>query len=178
VRKRRRPRRQTTEASLTITSLMDTMTIILVFLLLNFRADAVEVPHSDDLKIPLSTADELPGLAVSVVVSRRNIEVDGEFVVDLERTLHPATGAETFAIPDVERDGQTISRLLDVLERKADAARRLGRATAADEVDLGGEILLQVDRRMPFSVVRDVLYTAGKADFGRFRFVVISTTAG
>ncbi len=178
MKKKRRARRQTTEASLTITSLMDTMTIILVFLLLNFRADVVEVEHSDDLKIPLSTADQIPGLAVNLVVSRRSIEVDGEWVVDLERGVDPNTGAETFAIPSAERDGRSIRRLLDVLERKSDTARRLGQATAAAEPDLGGQILLQVDRRIPFSVVRDVLYTAGKAEFGRFRFVVISTTAG
>jgi len=177
-KKKRRARRQATEASLTITSLMDTMTIILVFLLLNFRADVVEVDHSDDLKIPLSTAEQIPGLAVNLVVSRRSIAVDGEWVVDLDRAVDPSSGGETFAIPNAARDGRSIPRLRDVLERKSDTARRLSRATAADEPDLGGEILLQVDRRIPFSVVRDVLYTAGQADFGRFRFVVISTTAG
>jgi hypothetical protein len=154
------------------------MTIILVFLLLNFRADAVEVEQSDDLKIPLSTAEATPGLAVSLVVSRRSIAVDGEWIVDLERTVDPNTGGETYALPRADVEGRNIPRLLDVLERKSDTARRLGQATAADEADLGGEILLQVDRRIPFSVVRDVLYTAGQADFGRFRFVVISTTAG
>jgi biopolymer transport protein ExbD len=169
-RRHRKPRRQSTSATLTITSLMDTMTIILVFLLMNFGSDEVQVEGSEDLNLPTSTA-EVPGrFTVNVVVSRRSIAVDGERVVEIERATDPATGAETFTIPET-------TRLAEALRRKAGTARP---QTAPDGVESPEvrEILLQVDRRMPFSVVREVMATAGEAGFGSFRFVVISTTAG
>ena len=146
------------------------MTIILVFLLMNFGSDEVQVEGSEDLHLPSSTA-EVPGrFTVNVVVSRRSIAVDGERVVELERATDPATGAETFVVPEM-------SRLADALRRKAASARPQTSPEGEESAEVR-EVLLQVDRRMPFSVVREVLAAAGDAGFGSFRFVVISTTAG
>jgi biopolymer transport protein ExbD len=166
----RKPRRQVAAASLTITSLMDTMTIILVFLLMNFGSDDVQVEGSDDLHLPTSTADVPGRFTVNVVVSRRSIAVDGDRVIEIERATDPATGAETFVVPDM-------SRLADALRRKAGSARPQTGPDGEQKPDVR-EVLLQVDRRMPFSVIREVMAAAGDAGFGSFRFVVISTTAG
>ena len=175
-RRKSKVRRQATSANLTITSLMDTMTIILVFLLMNFGSDEVHVEGSDDLHLPSSTADVVGRFTVNVVVSRRDIAVDGERVVDLALDTD-ATGAETLAIPETAKEGERVVRLYDALRRKVDAART-GPLVAQEGQPEVREILLQVDRRMPFHVVRDVLSTAADAGFGSFRFVVISTTAG
>ena len=168
-RRVRKPRRQSASATLTITSLMDTMTIILVFLLMNFGANDVQVEGSDDLHLPTSTADVPGRFTVNVVVTRRSIAVDGERVAELVRETD-ATGAETYAAPDLER-------LSAVLAQKVEGARKAELPEGEGESEIR-EVLLQVDRRMPFSVIREVMATAGAAGFGSFRFVVISTTAG
>jgi biopolymer transport protein ExbD len=61
-----------------------------------------------------------------------------------------------------------------VLQQKAADAKALGER-AGSKADMGfkGQILLQVDRDMPFNVVRSVMYTAGQAQFGEFKFVVV-----
>lgn len=175
---KKKSRRASTEAGLSITSLMDMMTIILVFLLKQYSTDDVSVAASDDLQLPLSTQNKVPKLAVNVIVSRKDIVVDGAWVLDLERGVNEETGEEEIKVPTDAKRGQMIASLYDVLHEKAETAKDIGSRAGADEFGFKGEILLQVDRRMPFSVVREVMFTAGQAQFGNFRFVVVSTTAG
>lgn len=170
---RKKSRRQPGDAGLTITSMMDMMTIILVFLLKSYQTDDVSVAPSDDLQIPVSSAEKQPKLAVNVIVSRKDVVVDGAYVLDVERGLNEDTGEEELSIPDDEKRGQLISKLYDALLEKAETAKDIGARAGSDDLDFKGEILLQVDKRMPFSVVREVMFTAGQAQFGNFRFVVI-----
>ena len=83
-------------------------------------------------------------------------------VIDLEST-----------VPDEEKRGQLISTLYDVLLEKAETAKDLGARTGSADFDFKGEVLLQCDRRLPFSVIREVMFTSGQAQFGNFRFIVI-----
>ena len=170
---RKKSRRASPEAGLTITSMMDMMTIILVFLLKSYQTDDVSVAPSEDLQIPISSAEKTPKLAVNIVVSRKDVVVDGNFVLDIERGINEDTGEEELSIPADEKRGQLISKLYDVLLEKAQTAKDIGTRAGDDSLDFKGEILLQVDKRMPFSVVREVMFTAGQAQFGNFRFVVI-----
>jgi hypothetical protein len=153
--------------------MMDMMTIILVFLLKSYSTDDISVAASDDLQIPLSSALKTPKLAVNVVVSRKDVVVDGGWVLDLDRGVDDETGEEVIAVPDGEKRGQLISTLYDVLLEKAENAKDLGVRTGSEEFEFKGEVLLQCDRRLPFSVIREVMFTAGQAQFGNFRFVVI-----
>ena len=157
---------------LNITSMMDMMTIILVFLLKSYQTEDISVTPSDDLMIPVSSSLKPPKLAVNVVVSRKDIVVDGAWVLDLEPKADPETGQEFLAIPDDEKRGQLVSTLYDVLLEKAETAKDLGARTGG-AFDFKGEILLQCDRRLPFSVIREVMFTSGQAQFGNFRFIVI-----
>jgi len=171
-------RRQAGEAGLTITSMMDMMTIILVFLLKSYSTEDISVAPNDDLQIPMSTAQKLPKLAVNVVVSRKEILVDAVPVLRLERVADPETGAETVQVPDDMKTGQLIDKLYDRLLEKAETAKELGSRASGDQMDFKGQVLLQCDKRLPFSIVREVMYTAGQAQFGEFRFVVIKGGEG
>jgi biopolymer transport protein ExbD len=165
-------RRMGGDAGLTITSMMDMMTIILVFLLKSFSTEDIGVKPSDDLQLPLSSSEKMPKLAVNVVVSKRQILVDGEVVVSLGTKLDEQTNQEVPAVPEEEVRGQMISSLYERLLEKAETAKDLG-ARAGEEHDFKGQLLLQCDKTLPFDVIRKVMYTAGQAQFGEFRFVVI-----
>ena len=166
-------RRPADDGSLNITSMMDMMTIILVFLLKSYSTDDVSVAPSDDLQVPISSSKKPAKLAVNVVVSRKDIVVDGELVLDLEKGVDPETGHEVIKVPASEKRGQRINNLYKVLFDKASNAKELGQRTGAADFEFKGEILLQCDKRLPFSVIREVMFTAGQAQFGNFRFVVI-----
>ncbi len=166
-------KRLQTGEELNITSMMDMFTIILVFLLKSYSTEDISVAASDDLQLPTSTALKAPELAVNVVVSKSEIVVDGVKVLDLTRVPDPDNpGKEWPAVPEDEKKGQLISRLYDRLLEKAEAAKALGKASGREEHEFKGRILLQCDKSLPFSLVREVMYTAGQAQFGEFRFVV------
>jgi biopolymer transport protein ExbD len=172
---KKKPRRPMAEGGLTITSMMDMMTIILVFLLKSYSTQDISVKPSDELQLPLSSAMKAPKMAVNVVVSRADIVVDGVQVLTLGRSTDEETGEEIVVVPEDELRGQLISSLYDRLVDKAESAKDLGARAGSDEFDFKGQLLLQCDKRLPFSVIRQVMYTAGQAQFGEFRFVVIKT---
>jgi len=169
---RRRNRRNAAEAGLNITSMMDMLTIILVFLLKSFSTEEISVRPSTDLEIPVSSAAKAPKLAVNIVVSRREILVDGVPVVTLENVVD-SRGLDSVRIPDAEKQGLVVSDLFKVLDEKSQIARGLDARTDAEDLEFQGQVLLQCDRRVPFSLLREVMHTAGQAKFDEFRFVVI-----
>jgi biopolymer transport protein ExbD len=158
---------------LNITSMMDMMTIILVFLLKSYSTSDVSVAPSDNLQLPSSTAQKQPELAVNLVVAKNQLVVDGVPVLSLTQVPDDERpGQNMTAVPEDELRGNVISKLYDRLLEKAEAAKALGSKSGKGEFDFKGRILLQVDRDMPFSVLRTVMYTAGQAQFGEFKFVV------
>ncbi len=98
--------------------------------------------------------------------------VDGEEVLSLERVMNDQ-GIEVTAVPSDEKRGQLISLLYERLLEKAETAKDLAMRTGSEEFEFKGEILLQCDKRLPFSVIREVMFTAVQAQFGNFRFIVI-----
>lgn len=169
---KKKSRRQAGEGALSITSMMDMMTIILVFLLKNYSNEDISVAPSDDLMIPISSAMKAPKLAVNVIVSRKDIVVDGEPVLNLDQEVDD-NGDVVIIVPEEEKRGQLITKLYDRLLEKAETAKDLGGRTGNADFEFKGEILLQCDKRLPFALVREVMFSAGQAQFSNFRFVVI-----
>lgn len=165
-------RRAAVHEELSITSMMDMMTIILVFLLKSFSTDDISVQGAE-LELPVSTSAVAPKLAVNVVIAQNQILVDGEAILQIVEEVDPTTGRPTFKIPDAAKRGAKVIDLFEKLEAKAEAAKRIGERAGSEDFDFKGQVLLQVDKQLPFSVIREVMYTAGQAQFGEFRFVVI-----
>ena len=165
--------RKQEEGGLTITSMMDMMTIILVFLLKSYSTDDISVAASDDLVLPVSTTQVKPQLAVNLVVTRSMVVVDGVEVLRLtEEADEENPGDMVIAVPEDEKKGQLITRLYDRLLEKAEDAKQLAEMTGSEDHEFKGRVLLQCDKNLPFSVIREVMYTAGQAQFSEFRFVV------
>ncbi len=169
-------RRLEIEGELSITSMMDMMVIILVFLLKSYSTTDISVAASDELALPTSTAEKPPGVAVNLVITKSNIVVDGLEILRLTKVPDEENpGQEILAVPEDEKKGQLITRLYDRLLEKAEDAKQLSELTQNTEHDFKGQMLLQCDKKLPFSVLREVMYTAGQAQFSEFRFVVYKT---
>lgn len=173
---RSKTRRMKGNEELNITSMMDMMTIILVFLLKSYSTDDITVQGNDDLQLPVSSSLMPPKLAVNVIVSQRQILVDGEPVLMLEEALDEKTQQMVPRIPEDAKRGPKILELYDKMVAKAEQAKRLGEKSRSEEFDFKGQVLLQCDKRLPWEIVRDVMFTAGQAQFGEFRFVVIKNS--
>jgi biopolymer transport protein ExbD len=166
-------RRPVQEAGLNITSMMDMMTIILVFLLKSYSTSDVSVAPSEDLELPVSTVKKQIEMAVNLIVSKKNIVVDGVPVLSLEKVPDEDNpGQSKLQVPEDQRNGQLIEALLDELSKKADIAKNIGQQSGSEDHAFKGRLLIQCDKKLPFEVLRQVMYTAGQAQFSEFKFVV------
>lgn len=166
VRSRNKPKGLDEPGGLTVTSLMDILTIILVFLLKSYSASSVNVTQSKVLELPVSTAHLLPEEAVPVAITETNILVNQKSVAEVNNGDVDAS---------VKRDGAKsyfITPLFDALSKEADKQKRIAKANPTQQFK--GLALIIADQRTPYHLLNEVLYTAGQAQFGSFKFVVVA----
>jgi biopolymer transport protein ExbD len=171
----KKKKRNLEDGELNITSMMDMMTIILVFLLKSFGATEITVEPSDQLKLPIAAVDEEPDVAVSVVIRKDVVFVDDKIVLQNEVFSDPAApGQQIYGIPKSEKKGTVVPKLYDAFLTAAETAKAIGElAGERDDMKFKGRLLLQIDKDIPFSMLRDVMYNAGQAQFAEFEFIVI-----
>jgi hypothetical protein len=160
---KKKTRRLSADDELNITSMMDMMTIILVFLLKSFSATEVNVTPSDNLRLPNSSSKIDPAVAVNVVIAKNQILVDDKPVVNVISVDDPRNpGQQTYQVPADERSGNTITKLYSAFETQAESAKSVASiAKTRDDMGFKGKVLLQIDQDVPFSLIRDVMFNTG-----------------
>ena len=167
----RRARRKAREAEgeireLNIVAMMDMMTIILVFLLKSYGASTVAVSMNADLAVPQSTTHLRPQENITVTVSMREVAVNDRKVVDVEGGLIPAAakgGGRT--------DAFYVGAVYDALRREVDKQKYIARYNK--DAPFAGRLNVVVDKRIPYRTLMDVLYTAGQAELGEYKFMAL-----
>jgi biopolymer transport protein ExbD len=166
VRRRNRKRPEHTEESLNIYPMMDMMTILLVFLIMQFSATAADVIQSRELQLPYSTSVQEMAEAISIQISTNKITVDGEEVCQ----LRPGGLVD----PSIKQGGGTGFLITPLLTRMQQHAQRLKLiAQQRPSSPFRGEVQIIADKRTPFRTLAEVIYTLGQAEFKSMRFVVL-----
>jgi biopolymer transport protein ExbD len=144
---------RSTNASLSLTSMIDFLVVTVVFLLMTFSASG-ETPIAKGLNMPKAenTLDMIDAPMVAVVGSQ--ILVDGA-----------ATG-NTRPVEESDRM-QRIDELFNVLKSK----RELWKQTHPNK-DFPGVVLLQIDQSVKAVVVKSIFQTAAFAGFPNVSFMV------
>jgi biopolymer transport protein ExbD len=148
---------------LNMNSLMDIMTILLVFLLKSYSANPVQLKSSEDLKLPTSTAQLMPTETTAVTVTSNGIMVDDEPVMTIENAV----------VPESQRSsgGYLIDPLYQALQQSVEHQKKISKFNK--KLEFQGLITIISDREVPFSLLSQVMYTAGQAQFSKFKFAVI-----
>ncbi|HID38726.1 MAG TPA: hypothetical protein EYP36_04335 [Calditrichaeota bacterium] len=137
-------------------SMMDMMTIILLFLLKSFSTEGALVTPSEELRLPISQQGEKPNKELSVTVSKSMIMVNDQIIVP-----------DMSAVP---KDQMIIAPLANKLAEYAQQERDL-------EIDVGKEFTHQVniqgDEKLPFEILFKVMFTCSKTEFYKMRLVTI-----
>jgi biopolymer transport protein ExbD len=153
---------------LNITAMMDMMTIILVFLLKSYSASSLSVNLSEELRIPQSTTQVQPQDDVNITISLREIAVNDRAVVPAESGRIPARFKEG-GKPEAFFVGAVHAALKKEVEKQKYIARYNPQAPFT------GRVNVIADRRIPYRTVMEVLYTAGQAELGEYRFMVMKS---
>jgi hypothetical protein len=151
-------------AELSLAAMVDMMINILIFLLHLYGRGAVEAVPSEDLQLAKSTAETTVRPSISVVVARDAILVGSDKIVDL---------VDDDGVPRLPEGAVSTSGHLSALASALQDRREKAEAKPLPEGQkYVPELLLETDRRVPWSVIGPVLRSASKAGIDQYRFVV------
>lgn len=133
-----------------MTSLIDILTLMLVFLIQSFSAEGALVTPSTDLQLPTSSSTIQPKPALTVEITKEAVAAEGEVLVPIK----------SFA--------NNSDMLVSNVYKWALNKKRL-------ETDTAGplKIIIQCDKDVVFNVVKRVMYTCSKAGYSDFSVLVI-----
>lgn len=160
---RNRGRRNKREPmDLDITSLLDILVIMLVFLLKSYNATGIILNIPKEISLPSSNSLDINTQGVVVQVAEGKIWVDDEIVLDKEET--------TGRIYD--SGGRRIIPLFNILVNKKNLVKQIEKATP-EAKKFSGVVNLIVDKKIKYSDIKKVLYTAAEAGYKSYKFVVL-----
>jgi biopolymer transport protein ExbD len=133
-----------------LTSLIDVMTILLVFLIKSFSTEGNIVTPSPDLELPFSTSEKPARLVTTIDITKNAVTASGTVIAPLD----------SFA----DSDSLLIPSLHEWMS--------LEKAKISDTTTTP-EVLIQSDRRIPFNIVKRVMYTCSKSGFEDFSVLVL-----
>lgn len=167
----RRARRKAREAAgeikeLNITAMMDMMTILLVFLLKSYSASSLSINLSEALKLPASTSQVQPQDNISVTISLGEVAVNDRKAVGAENGVIPAGYKE-----EGKADGFYIGAIYDALKKEVDKQKYIAQYNV--KAPFTGRVNIIADKRVPYRTLMEVLYTAGQAELGEYKFMVL-----
>lgn len=149
------------KGELGMTSLMDIVSIIVVYLLKSYASDPVVISPTAGQKIPLSSADSSMQDGIPIFVTMRGITFGDKKVV----AMTPEGDIEDGAV-----NNHLIGPLFDAMAEEVDKAKTLGENIGKP---WAGRAILVGDQDLKFSVLVDVMYTAGRAEFSEYSFCII-----
>jgi biopolymer transport protein ExbD len=171
VRLYRRDRRKARERAgeikeLNIVAMMDMMTILLVFLLKSYQASTLSVNMSEGLTIPVSSTQLVPQENISITVSMHEVAVNDRGVVKMERGVIPAAYKE-----GGRAEAFYVGPVFDALKKEVDKQKYI--AQYNKNAPFSGRINVIADKKITYRTLMEILYTAGQAELGEYKFMVM-----
>jgi len=161
IRNRGKQRRKNV-IDLDITSLLDILVIMLVFLLKSYNSSGVIFNIPKDIKLPESVSQSVNTSGVIVQVSPTTIWVDDKEVLKLDS----AKGRL------YDHGNKRIISLYNELVKKKELFKRVEKS-AQNAKKFSGVVNLIVDKSIKYSFVKKILYTSAEAGYRQYKFVVM-----
>jgi biopolymer transport protein ExbD len=157
------------EQSLNIYPMMDIMTIILVFMIMQVAQETANITETDDLRLPWTTSTEHQTEALPIQVSRTEIIVDGQVVLSLRNGQVDPSQKQGGA------NGFLITPLLPRMQAHRDRLKLI--AQRNPRRPFTGEVQIIADHRTPYRTLSELIYTIGQAEFSHLHFVAVESSA-
>ncbi len=158
----RKARSTPPEATLSLNSMMDMMTIILVFLLKSYGQEPIKVLPKTDLAF--STSEIMPKDMTVITITQESIVMMEQEIVKLEDRKVPKTDKKG------GEGGLIIQTLETALRDEVEKQKNFARMTGSE---FEGEMTIVADQGTPYRLIAEVMQTAIASEFKKFRFAVI-----
>jgi biopolymer transport protein ExbD len=157
-REKKRSERKRSEVFINITSLLDTIVVLLFFLLNCYNPSDMILHLVNDVSPPPSTSSDLGSHAVVIQVDKKmQLWVDNKLIVD--------------KLPDDELITplfNTLKEIKKINEEKLKAAP----AAADSKLKTSNNVNLVFDQSLTYSTIRRVMHTSASAGFPEFKMIV------
>jgi biopolymer transport protein ExbD len=153
------------EVHVNINSLLDVLSVILVFLMKSYSANTVQVKPSPDLQVPFSHSTAAVQESTAVTITLKDIMIDDMPVMNF-------TGGSV-ADNLKSSGGMLIDPLFARLQETVEQQKKI--AAINKKAEFKGIVTIIADRNVPFSLLTQVMYTAGQAQFSKFKFAAIKS---
>ena len=181
IRNRRGRRRFLTEFELQLTSMMDVMVIIVVFLLKSYATSLNSFSTVPGMKLPVSDSDDNPPDSLEVIVTPASITFENQKILDFQVTAAAAGSSEAgyaFRPTDLDEGNRRIVSLYDALvqaKQKAELLREKSPARDANgnPLPFDGILAIEADKGVQYDTIRKIMYTAAAAGYKIFRFLAV-----
>jgi biopolymer transport protein ExbD len=147
-----------------MTSMMDMMTIILVFLIKQVDTEGQLVTAASNLVLPASTSTKTPKeVNLTVIIDAAYILVDNEKIVETSKVA--------------AQDTLLVQAMYDVLKEKRENEKKhaLAKGESADEA---GNVIVQLDKNQSYDVMYKAMATCGFAEYSNVAFAVMMKNGG
>ena len=159
-RKLRRRKGFKPSTSVNLISMMDILTVLLLFLLKSYVAEGEVMLPAAGVQLPTSTAEQAPHASLVVAIDGDAISVCGDQVASVKQ-----------AIASEDPVIEPLAARLRALRARPDAIAPA--ATGAVDPRL---VTIQGDRDIEYRVLRKVMYTLGRSGFEHVSLAVLRTT--
>jgi biopolymer transport protein ExbD len=155
--------RKATNADLNVVPMVDMMTMLVIFLLQQFSATGEVLYMQKDIKLPDARHGQMIEQAPTVAISAEQVVVAGQKVAnvsDLE------TDAGYLNIPALEERLREDRKRWDFIHQ-SDPNRKWD-----------GIVNIQADQKVPFRIVKRVMYSCGVAGYFNLNFAALDIGSG
>src|SRR5512138_3205140 len=147
-----------TNAELNVVPMVDMMTMLVIFLLNQFSSTGEVLYMQKDIKLPEARHGQMIEIAPVIAVSAAQIVVTGQKVAD---------------VADLDRDSGYLN-IPALEERLRDEKKRWEFIHQSDGAKFDGTVNIQADLKVPFRIVKRVMYSASVAGYFNLNFAALS----
>jgi biopolymer transport protein ExbD len=156
----RRLKKKSVHTPLRLTSMMDILTVLLLFLLKSFVVEGEVITPVPGVDLPESTSKTTPSASVVIAIFEDNVMMDGEVVASVSQAA--------------ASDDLLIEALADRLETARDRAIEIAERRGEEE-EFQGRVAIQGDREIEFAILQRVMFTCSYTGFEDISLAVIGT---
>ena len=181
IRTRRRKKKLNKHFELQLTSLIDVLVIILVFMLKSYQTSLNSLATVQGLQMPISSSPDEPRDSLQVIVTPEGITFEGNRILEFAQDVASAgstEGSYKFGANDLDENGRRIVSLFNTLVAAREKSELLKakspvRDAQGNPLPFDGILAVTADKRIQYDTLRKIMYTAGAAGFKVFRFIAM-----
>ncbi|MCK5072198.1 MAG: biopolymer transporter ExbD, partial [Bacteriovoracaceae bacterium] len=145
-----------------ITSLLDILVILLVFLIKSYNSTNIVLNVPQGVTLPISKSQNVNSAGVMIQVSPTTIWVDDEIIIQRER----------LPLSYLDMGGRRIIPLYNELRKKIHKIREVEKISQGAQ-KFSGMVNLIIDKSIKYSYIKKLMFTCAEAGFQKYKFVVL-----